>query len=330
MTLTQLRYLIAIVDAGLNISRAAERVHATQPGISKQIRLLEDELGLQLFARRGKNLEHLTDAGQEVVRRARLMVLEEANILALAANHRDQNSGELRISSSHTQARFVLPSAVARLRQSYPSVAVHLLPADEKNLLEWVGRGEVDLSIVSAVGTPQGCVAVPAFRWQRVLVVPRSHPLARLKRPPTIAALAAWPLVTYESALRPESSLRQAFQLAGHAPTLACTALDADLIKTYVRAGLGVGILAEMAVLADDARDLKVISIEGLLPVCTTWIVLRRDQVLCNFAMDFIAGLAPRVDPLDVRRALAGEEVDWGAVPSWSEFTAVSRLASLG
>src|SRR5690242_18396586 len=199
MTLTQLRYLIAIVDAGLNISRAAERVHATQPGISKQIRLLEDELGLQLFTRRGKNLEHLTGAGQEVVRRARLMVLEEANILALAANHRNQDSGELRISSSHTQARFVLPSAVARLRQLYPSVAVHLLPADEKNLLEWVGRGEVDLSIVSAVGTPQGCVAVPAFQWQRVLVVPRKHPLAALKRSPTIADLAACPLVTYES-----------------------------------------------------------------------------------------------------------------------------------
>lgn len=319
MTLTQLRYLIAIVDAGLNISRAAERVHATQPGISRQIRLLEDELGLQLFARRGKNLEHLTDGGEEVVRRARLILREEANIRALAANHRNQDSGELRISSSHTQARFVLPPAVARLRQTYPAVAVHLLPADEKNLLEWVGRGEVDLSIVSAVGTPQGCVAVPAFRWQRLLVVPRNHPLARLERPPTIADLAAWPLVTYESALRPESSLRQAFQLAGYEPMLACTALDADLIKTYVRAGLGVGILAEMAVLADDARDLEVISIDGLLPVCTTWIVLRRDQVLCNFAMDFIAGVAPRVDPLDVRRALAGSSVAEVGTPGWTE-----------
>lgn len=160
-------------------------------------------------------------------------------------------------------------------------------------------------------------------------MVPKSHPLARLERSPTIAELAAWPLVTYEPVLRPESSLRQAFQLAGYAPRIACTALDADLIKTYARAGLGVGILAEMAVLADDARDLKVISIGGLLPVCTTWIVLRRDQVLCNFAMDFIAGVAPRVDPLDVRRALAGEAVAWSAVPSWSELTAVSRFEPL-
>ena len=319
MTLTQLRYLIAVVDAGLNISRAAERVHTTQPGISKQLRLLEDELGIQLFSRRGKNLEQLTDAGREVVRRARIIALEESNIQALAANHRHADSGELRISSSHTQARFVLPSAVARLRRNYPAVGVHLLPADERNLLEWVGRGEVDLSIVSAVRMPEGGVAVPAFRWQRRLVVPRSHPLARLERPPSIADLAAWPLVTYESALRPESSLRQAFHRAGHLPTLACTALDADLIKTYVREGLGAGILAEMAVQADDLRDLAVIPLNGLLPECITWIVLRRDQVLCDFALDFISGVAPRVDSRDVGRALAGEPVQWGDVPTWSE-----------
>jgi LysR family transcriptional regulator, cys regulon transcriptional activator len=327
MTLTQLRYLVAVVDSQLNISHAARRVHTTQSAISKQIQLMEERLGLQLFSRKGKSLDHLTEVGVEVVRRARVILAEAGNIRALAANRLNQDSGELRIACTHTQARFVLPGAVAWLRRAYPDVAVHLLPSDEESLLESIGRGDVDLSIVSSVDMPRAGVAIPAFHWKRVLLVPRGHPLATLRRPLKIADLAAHPLVTYESALKSESTLRQAFAREGYTPDLACIARDADLIKTYVRAGLGAGVLAEMAVLPEDVRDLKLIPIDDLLPRCTTWLVLRRDQVLCHFAMRFITHLAPHIDARDVNLALAGETVIHASPPTWGELMAVPRIA---
>lgn len=329
MTLAQLRYLIAIADSGLNITLAAERVHATQPGLSKQLKQLEEELGFSLFTRRGKSLDAITAAGAQVIERARIIQSEAANIRALAANLRNEKHGALRIATTHTQARYALPRAIAALRDGYPDVGVHLQPGGDAEILELLERGQTDLAVVSTVGAPPPAgLALPVYRWERVAVVPTGHALAKLGRAPTLADLAAHPLVSYESSLKPDSSLRRAFEQAGLPLHLAFTARDADLIRTYVAAGLGVGVLAEMALDPAD-RDVVGIDIDGLLPACTTWIVLRRDRVLREYALEFIARFAPQLDRRDVRRAFDhGVGVDeWPAPPRWRELDA-ARLAA--
>jgi DNA-binding transcriptional LysR family regulator len=328
MTLTQLRYLIAIADSGLNITTAAERVHATQPGVSKQLKQLEDELGFQLFARKGKSLQAITASGQQVLERARVIVSEAANIRSIAADLRGEESGDLSIATTHTQARFVLPGPIATLTQRYPGVRFHLKALGDAHVMEVFDRGEADLAIVSTSETPpDGGLAVPLFTWRRAVICQRGHALAALRRRPTLADLARHPLVSYESSLRPESSLRHAFARAGESPQFACTSRDADLIKTYVRAGLGVGILAEMAMLPEDARDLHVLDGADLFARCTTWLVLRRDRVPRTYALALIELIAPQLDRRDLHRALAGELPErWPDPPAWSSAGA-ERLA---
>lgn len=330
MTLTQLRYLVAISDAGLNITLAAEHVHATQPGLSKQLKQLEDELGFQLFARKGKSLHTVTPAGQQVIERARVILSEARNIRAIAANLRGDEEGELTITTTHTQARFVLPQPIARLKKRYPAVAMHLKPHGDAQVMGLFERGQADLAIISSTGGPPGDgLAVPLFRWRRAVVVPRGHALAQLRRPLRIRDFADQPLVSYESSLRPESSLRRAFDEVGIAPRFACTSRDADLIKTYVRAGLGVGIFAEMAYLAEDARDLVSLDAAGLFPECTTWLVLRRDRVLRSYAAALAELIAPQIDAIDLNRALAGDtSIEWPEPPYWPALARIHEQAA--
>jgi DNA-binding transcriptional LysR family regulator len=321
MTLAQLRYLIAIADSGLNITLAAERVHATQPGLSKQLRQLEDELGFQLFVRKGKSLDAITHAGQQVIERSRIILTEAANIRSIAANLRNEACGELRIATTHTQARFALPGAIAALSSSYPQVSVHLQPTRDAEVLTRLEAGQVDMAIISTAGAPPASgIALPAYRWQRVVVTPRDHPLARRNQPPSLAELAELALISYESSLKPGSSLRRAFEAAELTPQIAMTAGDADLIKTYVRAGLGVGVLAEMAMQASDS-DLHTLPADHLFPACTTWIVLRRESVLREYMLEFIHQFAPHLDRRDVARAVANDEatIDWPNVPPWRQ-----------
>ncbi len=319
MTLTQLRYLIAIADSGLNITLAAERVHATQPGLSKQLRQLEDELGFQLFVRKGKSLDMVTHAGERVLERARIILAEAANIRSIAANLRNESHGELRIATTHTQARFALPAAIAALSNSYPKVSVHLQPTRDADVLARLEAGQVDMAIISSAGPPPASgIALPAYRWQRVIITPIAHPLAASATPPTLDELAKLPLVSYESSLKSESSLRRAFETVGLSPRIAMTAGDADLIKTYVRAGLGIGVLAEMAI-QDSDTDLHTLSAGHLFPVCTTWIVLRRDSVLREYMLEFIHHFAPHLERSDVIRTVAndGADVQWSRIPRW-------------
>jgi LysR family cys regulon transcriptional activator len=328
MTLTQLRYLIAIVDAELNITTAAKRVHATQPGVSKQLKQLEDELGFQLFSRKGKALHAITPAGAQVMDRARQIMAEAANIRSIAADLRGDDHGELVISTTHTQARFVLPSAIAELKKRFPGVSIHLKPDKDAQVMGAFESGEADMAIVStSEGAPTSGLAVPLFRWRRTVVVPNDHALASHGKPLTLAELAKYPLLSYESSLSVESSLRKAFATAGKQPEFAFTSRDADLIKTYVRVGLGVGILAEMAMLPDDANDLQVLDASKLFPVCTTWMVLRRDRVARGFTLTLAELIAPQLDKRDLQRALAGEPpARWPEPPEWREMTKTNRL----
>lgn len=325
MTLNQLRYLIAIVDAGLNITIAAERVHATQPGLSRQVKQLEDELGFLLFLRKGRSLTALTQAGEHVMVHARRLLDEAANIRALAANQRGERKGRLTLVTTHTQARYVLPDAIAATRREFPAVSIRLHPSDESEILAQLARGGDDFAIISTSGAVPGSgVPVPLFRWRRVVLVPADHPLARHARAPALRELSALPLVSYESSRRPESSLRRAFDSAKLPLQLAMTAHDADLIKTYVRAGIGVGILAEMAITPDET-DLCVLPAPAALPECVTWAVLPRGRVLRDFALHLLREIAPQIDPLELRRVVAGNaEPAWPEPPAWSELHGVA------
>ena len=322
MTLTQLRYLVAIADAGLNITLAAERVHATQPGISKQLKLLEDELGFLLFQRKGRSLAAVTPAGEDVLAHARRMLAEAANIRTYAANERGETQGRLTLVTTHTQARFVLPAAIAGLAKRFPDVSFHLQPASEGEIFAQLARGHADFGVVSTAGeVPAGGIAVPLYRWRRLVLVPRGHALEQAGGVPGMADLAGQPLISYESSTRPGSSLQRAFAKVGLEPNIALTALDADLIKTYVRAGLGVGLLAEMAVSAADT-DLRAWAAPAEVKECIAWAVLPRERVLRDYALDLVRALAPQIDRRDLRRVIDGnQDPDWPEPPTWQALT---------
>ncbi len=322
MTLTQLRYLVAIADADLNITLAAARVHATQPGLSKQLKQLEDELGFLLFVRKGRSLESVTPAGHEVIDRARVVLAEANNIRTYAANQRRESQGQLVLATTHTQARFVLPPAIAQIKRDYPQVSVHLQHAAESSALDLLTQGDADIAVVSTAGdAPQAGIAVPLYRWRRLILVPRGHVLDRAGSVPGMAELSEQPLISYESSTRPGSSLQRAFARVGLEPNIALTALDADLIKTYVRSGLGVGLLAEMAVSASDT-DLRAWPAPKEVKECIAWAVLPRERVLRDYALDLVRALAPQIDRRDLRRVLDGNQAaDWPEPPTWQSLT---------
>lgn len=322
MTLTQLRYLVAIADAELNITLAAGRVHAIQPGLSKQLKQLEDELGFLLFVRKGRSLDGATPAGVEVIERARAVLSEVNNIRTYAANQRRESQGQLTLTTTHTQARFVLPPAVAQIKNAYPQVSVHLQQAAESAALDLLGQGDADIAVVStAGGEPSAGIAVPLYRWRRLVVVPRGHALDHPRTAPEMHALSEHPLISYDSSTRPGSSLQRAFAQMGLEPSIALTALDADLIKTYVRAGLGVGLVAEMAVNAFD-KDLRAWPAPAPIAECIAWAVLPRDRVLRDYALDLVHVLAPQIDKRDLRRVLDGNQApNWPLPPTWESLT---------
>jgi DNA-binding transcriptional LysR family regulator len=198
---------------------------------------------------------------------------------------------------------------------------VHLQPGRDGEVLAQLEAGRADLAVISTAGAPPPAgIALPAYRWQRVVVAPQGHPLADRGQPPTLGELAALPLVSYESSLKADSSLRRAFEAVDLHPQIVMTAGDADLIKTYVRTGLGIGVLAEMAMLGSDT-DLHALPTDHLFATCTTWIVLRRESVLREYVLEFIAQFAPHLDRRDVIRALAADmsPAEWPAVPHWRE-----------
>lgn len=322
MTLAQLRYFLAIVDAGLNITLAAEKVNATQPGLSKQLKQLEDMLALRLFVRRGRNLERLTPAGEEVVRRARAIVAEAENIRTFAASRRTEGGGSLHIETTHIQALHVLPEALAALRANFPTLDVTLgFSADAADADQRL-RG-ADLRLFSTDGgRPVGEIAIPLYHWDPVALVGPDHPILDHRGPVTLAALAAYPLITYDNSRTAPLSIARTFVEAGLQPRFAFTARDAHLIKGAVRAGTGIGLLAEMAVDPAGAdRDLHAIPLAGLLPRCTTWAVLRRDCVLRDCLLQLLGSLSG-LTPVALRRLVSGDaplESALAGVRTWPE-----------
>ena len=307
MNLQQLRYLCAIVDHGLNVSDAAEALHTSQPGISKQVRQLEDELGVQVFVRQGKRLASLTPAGESVVATARRALREIGNLRRVGAEFHNEDQGTLAIATTHLQARYVLPPVLRDFAIRYPKVKLELHQGNPVQVADQTASGSADLGIATeALATYPDLVTLPCYQWNRCVLVPRGHPLASAQ-PITLAALARHPIVTYDFTFTGRSQINAAFDAAGLVPNVVLSALDSDVIKTYVEMGLGVGIIAKMA--WDPARDAGVfeqLDAAHLFAPSTTRVALRRGTFLRGYVYDFIAGFAPALDRAAVDAALAG------------------------
>ena len=296
MKLHQLRYLTAVVQNGLNITTAARKLHTSQPGVSKQLKLLEEELGFPLFEREGRNLVAVTPAGQEVVDRA-LRVLEEVqNIRRLSSDLKDERTGSLSIATTHTQARYVLPPVIQAFRTAYPAIDLHLHQGSSEQIADLAKLDRIDFAI--ATGSAQlfpGLALLPCYTWRRQIVVPRSHPLAG-EREVSLKTLARYPIVTYTFSFGGRSSLPALFESAGLELNVALTASDADVIKTYVRLGFGVGIVASMALDAREDADLVVLDAAHLFGPHVTWIGFRRGRRLRGYMYDFLKAFAPHLN----------------------------------
>jgi LysR family cys regulon transcriptional activator len=311
MTLNQLRCLLAIAECDLNISMAARQLNTTQPAVSRQLKQIEEELGFQVFMRRGKSLVRPTGSGVPLLERARAILGEVRNIDAIAANHRNETRGTLRVAATQALGRFVLPPALERLRRRFEGVRFRLRPGDGAECLELLGRDEIDLGLVSTEGERPPCdIAIPLFTWRRAVIAPCDHPLARetarTEQPLTLARLAEFPLIAAETATDPRTKLGRAFHLAGLEPDIVCTARDADTILTFVRNGFGVGLIAEMA-LAGSNDDLADLGGRDLFPLCTTWAILRADRIQRDYVFELLKALAPGLDQARIDQIMAGD-----------------------
>jgi len=310
MNLQQLRYLVAIVDHGLNISEAAEVLFTSQPGISKQIRQLEDELGVAIFVRRGKRFTGLTEPGRLVVERARRLVIEAAGLKRIGDEHRAHDEGALTIATTHTQARYVLPPSIKQFTERFPKVRLLLHQGNPVQVAQFVAKAEADIGIAteSLADNPE-LVTLPCYEWNRCVIMPRGHPLAKEKKL-TIETLARHSIITYDYSFTGASAITAAFAAKGLTPNIALTALDADVIKTYVELGLGVGIIAQMAY--EPARDgqFAMLPADHLFAPSLTRLALRRGSYLRSYTYDFIGLFAPHLSHAAIDTALAGREPD--------------------
>jgi len=294
MNLQQLKYLSAVVEHGLNVSDAAAALFTSQPGISKQIRQLEDELGLMIFVRQGKRLTSLTPAGDVVVATARRALTEIANLKRVASEFRAEDSGTLALATTHTQARYVLPKVLRQFATQYPKVKLILHQGSPNQVAEQTSRGEVDLGIATeALADFPDLVTLPCYEWNRVVLVRKRHPLTKMT-PLTLESIARFPIVTYDSSFTGRSVINAAFDAANLTPNVVLTALDADVIKTYVDLGIGIGIIAQMAY--DPARDVTFEKLDAshLFAPSTTRLALRRGVFLRGYVYAFIALFAPK------------------------------------
>jgi len=311
MNLQQLRYLCAIVDHGMNVSVAAEALFTSQLGISKQIRQLEEELGVPIFVRQGKRLAALTAGGEVIVATARRAVQELNNLKRVGAEFKAEDTGTLAIATTHTQARYVLPRVLTQFSERYPKVRLLLHQGNPLQVAQQTARSEVDIGIATeALSDFNDLVTLPCYTWNRCVIVPKGHPLTRVGTL-TLEALANYPIVTYDFSFTGRSAINAAFAAKGLSPNVVLTALDADVIKTYVGAGFGVGIIAQMA--WDPVRDPQFEKIEAahLFAPSTTRLALRRGVYLRGFVYDFITFFAPQFDRAAVEAALRGESDDY-------------------
>ena len=295
MKLQQLKYIWAVAHHDLNVSATAQSLFTSQPGISKQIRLLEAELGVEIFARSGKHLTHVTPVGQTIIAQAGEILRRVESIKQAADEFRDEKRGSLAIATTHTQARYALPSIIDNFIDQYPNVSLHMHQGSPLQIAELAAEGEVDFAIATeGLEHFSDLVMLPCYRWNRSVIVPKGHKLAA-KGVLSLADVASHPIVTYVFGFTGRSKLDEAFSREGLNAKVVFTATDADVIKTYVRLGLGIGIIADMAYDPEQDEGLVRMDASHLFAPSTTMIGFRRGTFLRGYMYDFMELFAPHL-----------------------------------
>ncbi|WP_043316202.1 HTH-type transcriptional regulator CysB [Microbulbifer sp. HZ11] len=295
MKLQQLRYIWEVAHHDLNVSATAQSLFTSQPGISKQIRLLEDELGVEIFARSGKHLTRVTPAGEAILKTAGEIMRKVENIKQVAQEFSNDKRGSLAIATTHTQARYALPTVIKAFIARYPEVSLHMHQGTPMQISEMAADGTADFAIATeALELFSDLVMMPVYRWNRCILVPKGHELAQLSKL-TLEDVARYPIVTYVFGFTGRSKLDEAFLEKGLSPKVVFTAADADVIKTYVRLGLGIGIVADMAAVEDEDSDLVALDASELFESSVTKIGFRKGIFLRGFMYEFIQQFAPHL-----------------------------------
>jgi len=295
MKLQQLRYIWEVAHHELNVSATAQSLYTSQPGISKQIRLLEDELGVEVFCRSGKHLTRITPAGEAILKVVGDILSQVDSIKKIAQEFNNEDRGELSIATTHTQARYILPSIINKFMAGYPDVALHMHQGTPAQIADMASDGTVDFAIATeAIGQHSDLIMMPCYSWNRVVVVPKGHPLEACQ-PLTLEALSEYPIVTYVKGFTGRSKLDEAFAEADLAPNIVFTASDADVIKTYVKLGLGIGIIASMAYNPETDRDLVAIRADNLFEPSITNVGFRKGAFMRGYMYDFLQLFAPHL-----------------------------------
>jgi len=308
MNFQQLRSVREAVRRGFNLTEVAAVLHTSQPGISRQIRELEDELGIEIFVRAGKRLTGLTPPGESVLPIVERLLLDCENLRRAGDEFSSQSSGQLSIAATHSQARYALPAVVRDFRQLYPQVTLHLHQGSPKQVAEMLLSGEADIGVATeALAHYEQLVALPCYRWTHSVIVPPGHELLGHEGPLTLQQLARHPIITYETGYTGRTHIDEAFGRAGLKPSVVLSAMDADVIKTYVELGMGVGIVASIAFDAERDRTLRAIDAGDLFEVNLTRLAIRRGTWLRGYVYSFIESFAPTLTRGVVEAALNGE-----------------------
>jgi len=306
MNLQQLRYLNEIVRQGLKISDAASALYTSQPGISKQVKLLEEELGIEIFVRNGKRIVAITEPGKAVLEIAQRMLHDMDNLRQAAGEFQAQDKGKLTIAATHTQARYALPPAVKQFVKRYPDVKLEIHQGSPTQIAEQLLAGDAHIGIATeSLALYDELVTLPCYEWHHCLVVPSKHPLLNEKKL-SLAKIAQYPIITYDFAFAGRSKINEAFAAANIEPNIALSAIDADVIKTYVELGLGIGILADIAFVPERDRHLRMIPAGNLFKSNTTRIAIRRNEYMRGYSYDFIELFAPHLNRRAVEKAMKG------------------------
>src|SRR5258706_1295125 len=306
MNLQQLRYVSEVARRGLNVSEAAAALHTSQPGVSKQIRALEEELGTAICVRQGRRFTAVTDAGREIVATIDRVLAELANLRAVGEEFAHHARGTLAVAVTHTQARYALPAVVTAFKKRFREVKLKLLQGNPHQLARMVLAGEADVAIATeALDEYPELVTLPCYQWHHCVVVPERHALTKVK-PLTLEAIARYPLVTYDSTFAGRTAIDRTFAARGLDPEVVLTALDSDVIKSYVSLGLGVGLISSRAFRKGKDEGLKALDCAHLFPAQTTRLAYRRGAYLRSYTVEFIRLFAPHVRGDDLKQLAAG------------------------
>jgi len=309
MKLQQLRYLCETANQSLNLSKAAKNLHTSQPAISKQIQLLEEELGVSILVRNGKRIIQVTPPGRIIIEIANRILRETDNLKNVAQEFTNEAGGTLTIATTHTQARYVLPPVIKQFTLRYPKVKLILRQGSPTQISTLVTSGEADIAIATeAIEQFQELIMLPCYEWNRCVVVPPNHPLLALEKL-TLEAISQYPIITYDFAFTGRSKINQAFERVGLIPNVVLTAIDSDVIKTYVELELGIGILAKMAFDSKRDKHLKSIDASHLFDASTTRIGISKNNYLRGYIFDFIEIFAPHLDHSSIRAKLKNRKL---------------------